>query len=56
LRTGYVVWRRRKLVGYILTIVKNLEDLSEAASSQRQTLKVSEGEIEIPEFLRKQAD
>jgi hypothetical protein len=56
LRTGYVVWRRRKPVGYILTMVKSLEDLSGAQSPPRQTLKVNEGEIEIPDFLRKQAD
>jgi hypothetical protein len=32
LRTGYVVWRRRKAVGHILTMVKRQEDLPEAAS------------------------
>jgi hypothetical protein len=51
-----VVWRRRKPVGHILTLVQSLEDLSEAVSLPRQTLRVNEGEIEIPDFLRKRAE
>jgi hypothetical protein len=57
LRTGYVVWRRRKAVGHILTMVKRQEDLPVAASKPTSSVgPLHAEEIEIPAFLRKQAD
>jgi hypothetical protein len=57
LRTGYVVWRRRKAVGHILTMVKRQEEMPEAESPPKSSVRQHDmEEIEIPAFLRKQAD
>lgn len=59
MRKGYVIWRRGKPVGHILTVLKSMEDLSASklsprSSSANPSLKMDE--IEIPAFLRRQAD
>jgi hypothetical protein len=57
LRAGYVVWRRRKPVGHILTMIKRLEDLSDAASKPKPSDRpINMEEVEIPDFLRKRAN
>ena len=57
LRTGYVIWRRGRPVGHILTLLKSMEDVSaQQTSSHPVRLTPSTGEIEIPDFLRRQAD
>lgn len=57
LRTGYVIWRRGRPVGHILTLLKSMEDVSAQQTSPHSTrLTPSTGEIEIPAFLRRQAD
>ena len=58
LRTGYVIWRRGKPVGHILTMLKPLEDLSvpkQASSDSGKGGSNGADEIEIPAFLRRQA-
>lgn len=63
LRKGYVVWRQGKPVGHVLTMCKDLELLLPELPMQREA-EVLDGErtevnldqIEIPAFLRKQAD
>lgn len=58
-RTGYVLWRRAKPVGHILTMLKPLEEPSVSQTSSGSSGgKADPGmdEIEIPEFLRRQAD
>ena len=57
LRTGYVLWRGRKPVGHILTMVKRQEELPAAVRKPKPAERpLSMEEIEIPEFLRRQAD
>lgn len=59
LRTGYVIWRRGKPVGHILTMLKSMEDLSvpkQAAGDSSRGASSGADEIEIPAFLRRQAD
>jgi len=59
LRTGYVVWRRGKPVGHVLTMLKAIDDHSVPRRSRSAAGKGSSGgedEIEIPAFLRRQAD
>ena len=63
LRKGYVLWRRRKPVGHVLTMCKELELVTPQLSRPRQAVgpagkraELPANEIEIPEFLRKQAD
>ena len=59
LRTGYVVWRRGKPVGHMLTMLKAMEDHSVPRRARSVAGKGSSGgadEIEIPAFLRRQAD
>ncbi len=57
MRTGYVVWRRRKPVGHILTMIKRLEDLSEVALPPKPSDRpLNMEEVEIPDFLRKRAN
>ena len=57
LRTGYVVWRGRKPIGHILTMVKRTGELQQTEPKPRPaTRPLNMEEIEIPDFLRKQAD
>lgn len=63
LRKGYVLWRRRKPVGHVLTMCKALELVlpelpqpRQAAGPAGQRTELPSDEIEIPAFLRKQAD
>lgn len=59
LRTGYVVWRRGKPVGHILTMLRSLEDLSvpkQASGDSSKGGSKGADEIEILAFLRRQAD
>jgi hypothetical protein len=57
LRTGYVIWRSRRPVGHILTMIKRLEDLPEAASKPTASVgPLDAEEVEIPAFLSKKAD
>lgn len=58
-RTGYVLWRRGKPVGHILTMLKPLEEPSVSQTSSGSSggkADPGKDEIEIPEFLRRQAD
>ena len=63
LRLGYVLWRGRKPVGHILTICKELELVPPELPQPRQftgpagqRAELPSDEIEIPAFLRKNAD
>jgi len=59
LRTGYVIWRRGKPVGHILTMLKSMEDQAAPQPASGDSSKGgSKGadEIEILAFLRRQAD
>ncbi|MEI8267621.1 MAG: hypothetical protein WCI59_17975 [Betaproteobacteria bacterium] len=63
LRKGYVLWRRRKPVGHVLTMCKELALVlpelpqpRQAAGQAGQRTELPSDEIEIPAFLRKQAD
>jgi hypothetical protein len=59
LRTGYVAWRRGKPMGHILTMLKPMEDLSvpkQASGDSSKGASNGADEIEIPDFLRRQAD
>lgn len=63
LRKGYVLWRRGKPVSHILTMCKELElDLPEMPKQREADLldgkrtELDLDKIEIPAFLRKQAD
>ncbi len=63
LRKGYVLWRQRKPVGHVLTMCKELELVlpelpqpRQAAGAAGQRTELPSDEIEIPAFLRKQAD
>lgn len=52
-REGYVLWRRGKPVGHIITVLISEQDLLVTVSPPGPS---SVGEIEIPDFLRKVAD
>ena len=63
MRKGYVLWRGRKPVVHVLTICKELELALPELPQQRQATglggqraELPSDEIEIPAFLRKQAD
>ena len=63
LRKGYVLWSRRKPVGHVLTMCRELELVLPELSRPRQTVgpagqraELPADEIEIPAFLGKQAD
>lgn len=63
LRKGYVLWRRRKPVSHVLTMCKELELVLPELPQPRQATgpggqrnEPPSDEIEIPAFLRKQAD
>ena len=57
LRTGYVVWRGSKPIGHILTMVKRMGELKQTELKPKPaTRPLNMQEIEIPDFLRKQAD
>jgi hypothetical protein len=63
LRKGYVLWRRRKPVGHVLTMCKELVLVLPELPPPRQATgpgvrrtELSLDQIEIPAFLRKQAD
>ena len=63
LRKGYVLWRRGKPVGHVLTMCKALELVlpelpkpSQADETVRQKAELDIDRIEIPAFLRKEAD
>jgi hypothetical protein len=52
-----VVWRGRKPIGHILTMVKRTGELQQTEPKPRPaTRPLNMEEIEIPDFLRKQAD
>jgi hypothetical protein len=63
LKKGYVLWRRGKPMGHVLTMCKELELVlpellppRQAAGPGGQRTDSPSGEIQIPSFLRKQAD
>ena len=63
LRKGYVLWRRGKPMGHVLTMCKELELVlpelppsRQSAGSGGQRTELDLDQIEIPAFLRKQAD
>jgi hypothetical protein len=62
LRKGYVLWRRGKAVSHVLTVCKELEPVWPELPVRLATDKgarradLSSDEVEIPAFLRKQAD
>lgn len=63
LRKGYVLWRRGKPVGHVLTMCKELELVLPELPKQREAdlldgkrTELDLDKIEIPAFLRKQAD
>jgi hypothetical protein len=63
LRKGYVLWRRGKPMGHILTMCKALELVLQKLPKQREAdvldgkrTELDLDKIEIPAFLRRQAD
>ncbi len=59
LRTGYVLWREGEPAGHILTMLKALEEhpvVQKVLGSNADRTSESLDQIEIPAFLRKQAD
>lgn len=63
MRKGYVLWRRRKAVGHVLTMCKALEADQPSVATPTQSdgprskhIEMPLDKFEVPAFLRKQAD
>lgn len=56
LRAGYAIWRRSKAVFHIYTMWKSLDVSLTNAPSGRESLNRDLADIEVPAFLRRQAD
>lgn len=53
-RAGYVIWRGGQPVAHILTVLERLE--GRAAVSAGDDVRIDDDEIQVPAFLRKDAD
>lgn len=55
-REGYVVWRNGRAVAHMLSIFRPLTDGAAPSDSTRRVESSGQDEIELPDFLRRQAD
>lgn len=55
-RTGYAIWRGSKSVFHIYTMWKSMDGSLTNAPSGRASLNLDLSDIEVPAFLRRQAD
>ena len=57
LHEGYVLWRNGRAAGHVLTVYKPLQDIAARGGCTLPLASVeSNGEIELPDFLRRQPD
>jgi hypothetical protein len=55
-REGYVVWRNGRAVAHMLSFFRPLADGAAPSDSTRRVESSGQDEIELPDFLRRQAD